>query len=141
MGKNYNKRLYICAHMRQMRHLVLALFCTRICIHVCRLCLSKQCVCVCVWHALFHLVCVSVCGQSVCMSRAKSVSVSIAARRLEHCAHLVPGFHRKQTSSEDTWYLFPLQTFEEKQTPEWEGRGFLSAGHHDIKQGLWSSSP
>lgn len=76
--------------------------------------LSKQCVCVCVWHTLFHLVCVSVCGQSVCMSRTRSISVSITGRPVESRARLVPGLHRKQTFSEDTWYLFPVQTFKEK---------------------------
>lgn len=89
----------------------------------------------------FHLICVSVCGQSVSLSQTKSVSVSITARHVEHCACLVPGLQRKQTFSGGTWYLFPLQTFEEKQTPEWEGRGFLSAGLHDVKQGLCSLSP
>lgn len=69
------------------------------------------------------------------MSLTKSVSVSITERRVVHCAHLIPGLYRKQTFSEDTWYLFPLQMFEEKQTPEWDGRGFLSAGLYDVKQG------
>lgn len=61
------------------------------------------------------------------MSQTKSVSVSITGRRVEHCACLVPVLHKKQTFSENTWYLFPLETLEGKQTPEWEDRGFLSA--------------
>lgn len=73
-------------------------------------------------------------GQSACMNLTKSVSVSITGRRVVHCARLVPGLHRKRTFSEDTWYLFPFQMVEEKQTAEWEGRGFLS-GIQDVKQG------
>lgn len=55
--------------------LVLALVCARTCTHIFQLCLSKQRVCVCAWHKLFHLVSVSVCGQLLCLSWTKSVNV------------------------------------------------------------------
>lgn len=107
--------------------------------------MSKWCVCVCVWCTLFHLVCtrVFVASQCVCVKPKLSVSAS-----REDGWNVVPvwspGSHRKRSTrmfSKDAWYLFPPQTFEEQQTPEWEGRGFLSTGlSHDVKQGLWSSS-
>lgn len=72
------------------------------------------CLCVCVWHMLLRLAGLSVCGEVVCISRIKSVSVSIVGRQAEYCVGLVWALHRKHMLLEDTWYLFPLQMFKRK---------------------------
>lgn len=90
-------------------------------------CLPKLCVCVSV-------------SSGPC-DRVKLKSVSLSAPREEERTPSQSGLRTPRENVQMTpGTCFLRQRLKRKQTPEWEGRGILPLGLHDVKRGLCSSS-